>query len=72
MSSRTRVTACANRSAAITSWPRAGIHQTSQPVTHHRGSRPFSGEALLIDGQLFSSLLPNDLRDLLSSTISLR
>jgi hypothetical protein len=27
---------------------------------------PFSGDALLIDGQLFSSLLPGDLRDLLA------
>ena len=35
-----------------------GIHQTFQPVTHQRGTRPFSGDALLIDGQLFSSLLP--------------
>lgn len=42
----------------------AGIHQTFQPVTHQRGIRPFSGDALLIDGQLFSSLLPLDLRDL--------
>lgn len=42
----------------------AGIHQTFQPVTHQRGSRPFSGDALLIDGQLFSPLLPNELRDL--------
>ena len=42
----------------------ADIHQTFQPVTHQRGTRPFSGEALLIDGQLFSSLLPDELRDL--------
>jgi hypothetical protein len=42
----------------------AGIHQTFQPVTHQRGVKPFSGEALLIDGQLFSSLLPDALRDL--------
>jgi len=42
----------------------AGIHQTFQPVTHQRGSRPFSGDALLIDGQLFSTLLPDDLREL--------
>jgi hypothetical protein len=42
----------------------AGIHQTFQPVTHQRGIKPFSGEALLIDGQLFSSLLPEELRDL--------
>ena len=42
----------------------AGIHQTFQPVTHQRGAKPFSGEALLIDGQLFSPLLPQELRDL--------
>ena len=42
----------------------AGIHQTFQPVTHQRGLRPFSGEALLIDGQLFSPLLPDELRSL--------
>jgi hypothetical protein len=42
----------------------AGIHQTFQPVTHQRGMKPFSGEALLIDGQLFSPLLAEDLRDL--------
>jgi hypothetical protein len=42
----------------------AGIHQTFQPVTHQRGPRPFSGDALLIDGQLFSSLLPEHLREL--------
>lgn len=29
----------------------AGIHQTVQPVTHQRGDKPFSGDALLIDGQ---------------------
>jgi hypothetical protein len=32
--------------------------------THQRGIRPFSGDALLIDGQLFSPLLPEGLRDL--------
>lgn len=42
----------------------AGIHQTFQPVTHQRGGRPFSDEALLIDGQLFSGHLPEELRDL--------
>ena len=41
-----------------------GIVQTFQPVTHQRGRRPFSGDALLIDGQLFSSHLPEELRDL--------
>lgn len=43
---------------------RAGIEQTFQPVTHQRGCRPFSGKALLIDGQLFSPHLPDHLRDL--------
>jgi hypothetical protein len=42
----------------------AGIHQTFQPVTHQRGVRPFSGDALLLDGQLYSNLLPDELRDL--------
>ena len=42
----------------------AGIHQTFQLVTHQRGIRPFSGDALLIDRQLFSRLLPGELRDL--------
>jgi hypothetical protein len=42
----------------------AGIHQTFQPVTHQPGDKPFSGDALLIDGQLFSPLLPEELRDL--------
>lgn len=42
----------------------AGIHQTFQPVTHQRGVRPFSGEGLLIDGQIFSDLLPDELREL--------
>lgn len=43
---------------------RAGIHQTFQVVTHQRLPRPFSGRALLIDGQLYSPLLPTELRDL--------
>ena len=42
----------------------AGIVQTFQPVTHQRGSRPFSGEALLIDGQLFSSAFARKIRHL--------
>jgi hypothetical protein len=42
----------------------AGIGQTFQPVTHQRGLKPFSGDALLIDGQLYSPLLPVELRDL--------
>ena len=44
----------------------AGIGQTFQPVTHQRGAKPFGGDALLIDGQLYSPLLPVDLRDLLA------
>jgi hypothetical protein len=42
----------------------ADMHQTFQPVTHQRGVRPFSGAALLLDGQLYSNLLPSELRDL--------
>jgi len=42
----------------------AGIHRTFQPVTHQRGTKPFSGDALQIDGQLFSPLLSEELRDL--------
>ena len=47
-------------------WPlaQAGIHATFQPVTHQRGERPFGQGALMIDGTLFSELLPEDLRDL--------
>jgi hypothetical protein len=43
---------------------RSNIHQSFRPVTHQRGARPSSGDALLIDGQLFSSMLPDELRDL--------
>jgi hypothetical protein len=43
---------------------RAGIEQTLELVTHQRGIRPFAGEALLLDGQLYSPLLPSELRDL--------
>ncbi len=42
----------------------AGIHQTFQAVTHQRGVRPFSGQAVLVDGQLYWSQLPRELRDL--------
>jgi hypothetical protein len=42
----------------------AGIHQTCQLGTFQRGQRPFSGNARLIDGMLFSSLLPDDLVDI--------
>jgi len=42
----------------------AGIAQTFQVINHQRGTRPFSSEALLIDGQLFSPHLPQNLRDL--------
>jgi len=42
----------------------AGIEQTLELVTHQRGFRPFAGDALLLDGQLYSPLLPEELRDL--------
>jgi hypothetical protein len=42
----------------------AGIEQTLELVTHQRGIRPFAGEALLLDGQLYSALMPAELRDL--------
>jgi hypothetical protein len=42
----------------------AGIHCTFTPVTHQRTTRPFSGDAVLIDGQLYSPLLPSELREL--------
>jgi hypothetical protein len=47
-------------------WPlaQAGVETTFTPVTHQRGTKPFAGDALLIDGALFSSLLPDELRDL--------
>ena len=53
---------------ATTTYPltRAGIAQTIELVTHQRGIRPFSGDALLVDGQLYSKLLPKELRDLKS------
>ena len=36
-------------------WPlaRAGVHCTFTPVTHQRSTKPFDGDALLIDGQLY-------------------
>jgi len=51
-----------------TSYPltEAGIEQTLELVTHQRGIRPFAGEALLLDGQLYSPFLPLELRDLAS------
>ena len=51
-----------------TSYPltQAGIEQTLELVTHQRGIRPFAGEALLLDGQLYSPFLPAELRDLAS------
>ncbi len=42
----------------------ADIHQSFRPVIHQRGTKPFSGDALLLDGQLYSNLLPDELRDL--------
>jgi hypothetical protein len=43
-----------------------GIEQTIELVTHQRGIRPFAGDALLVDGQLYSPMLPKELRDLSS------
>jgi hypothetical protein len=40
---------------------RAGVDVTFQPVTHQRGRRPFAGDAVLVDGQLFTQLLPDEL-----------
>jgi hypothetical protein len=45
---------------------RVGIEQTFELVHTQRGIKPFSKEAILMDGQLFSSALPDDLRDLAS------
>jgi hypothetical protein len=42
----------------------AGVHVTFQPVTHQRGERPFADDARLVDGQLFSRFVPEDLVDL--------
>jgi hypothetical protein len=49
---------------------RAGIEQTFQLVMSQRGIRPFSKEAILMDGQLFSTLLPNELRDLATAPMT--
>ena len=53
-------------SAPATAYPlgHADIEQTLELVTHQRGIRPFAGDALLVDGQLYSHLLPPELRDL--------
>jgi len=42
----------------------AAIHTTFQLTKYQRGQRPFGGDALLLDGQLYSRLLPDDLLDL--------
>lgn len=43
---------------------KAAVHATFQPATHQRGGRPFASDALLIDGHLFSPLLPSELVNL--------
>ena len=43
----TRATRCAKPGTTAYPLAQAGIDQTFQPVTHQRGIRPFSGEALL-------------------------
>jgi hypothetical protein len=45
---------------------RAGIHQTFRPVGHQRSQKPFSADAVLLEGQLFSSALPPELAGPLS------
>ena len=40
---------------------RAGIHQTFRPVKHQRAAKPFSPDAILIEGHPFSTTLPADL-----------
>jgi hypothetical protein len=42
----------------------AGVEQTFQLVPSQRGLRPFSQDAIIMDGQLFSIFLPGELRDL--------
>jgi hypothetical protein len=41
---------------------RAGIHQTFLPKGRQRDPRTFSGDAVLIEGQLFSAHVPKELR----------
>lgn len=43
---------------------RAGINSTFSLTTKQRGIRPFSKHAFVLDGQLYSRLLPKELRDL--------
>jgi hypothetical protein len=45
---------------------RAGIEQTFQPKGHQRLPRPYTKDAIIIEGQLFSAHLPDDLRGPLS------
>ena len=40
---------------------RAGIEHAFRPMTHQRKAKPFSTEAVMIEGQLFSSHLPKEL-----------
>ena len=64
MSCGTRATPCANRGPPPFRSPKRASNRPSSSVTHQRGIRPFAGEALLLDGQLYSPLLPAELRDL--------
>ena len=41
---------------------RAGIDQSLRPMEHQRRTKPFSTDALVIEGQLFGAHVPMDLR----------
>jgi hypothetical protein len=41
---------------------RAGIDQAFRPMEHQRKPRPFTDDAILVEGQLFSAHVPDDLR----------
>src|SRR5437588_11339031 len=64
MSSGIPGTRSAGRERCTTGWLRQASTRRFSPSLHQRGVKPFSGEELLIDGQLFSPLLPEELRDL--------
>ena len=55
---------CASRAPRITSWPRPASIRPSSPSPTSAASARSPATPLLIDGQLYSQLLPDDLRDL--------
>jgi hypothetical protein len=42
----------------------AGVHVTFKPGAHQRPPKPFSEDAIPLDGQLFSSAIPEELKEL--------